>query len=121
MGNISSGTPRIIFIFVTEATSSPPEDIPPPVLVGPMPGPIVGDIAEIPMLNSPRSLVVTGDSAKALIADGNRISEFDFESGRVRTVARGLENPTRMTIEANGETALVLEAGKPQTRYHLLY
>src|SRR3989344_1989980 len=113
-GNISSGTPRIIFIYLPEATSSPPDDTPPPALVGPIPGPLVGDIAEIPMLYSPKSLVITNDGAKALIADGNRISELELASGRVRIVARGLENPTRMAIEASGETALLLEAGKPE-------
>ena len=114
-GHISSGTPRIIFIYLSEATSSPPDDTPPPrAPAGPMPGPLVGDIAEIPMLYSPRSLVITNDGAKALIADGNRVSELDLESGSVRIVARGLETPTRMAIEANGETALLLEAGKPE-------
>src|SRR3989338_4750438 len=89
-GNISSGTPRTIFIYLSEATSSPPDDTSPPELVGPMPGPLVGDFAEIPILYSPRSLVITNDGSKALIADGNRISELDLESGRVRTIARGL-------------------------------
>src|SRR3989344_5155875 len=113
-GNISSGTPRTIFIYLSEATSSPPDDTSPPALVGPMPGPLVGDFAEIPILYSPRSLVITNDGSKALIADGNRISELDLESGRVRTIARGLENPTRMAIETSGETALILETGKPR-------
>src|SRR3989344_7168617 len=114
-GNISSATPRTIFISLLAATSSPPDDTPPPrAPAGPMPGPLVGDIVEIPMLNSPRSLIITDDGAKAIIADGNRISELDLASGSVRIVAPGLETPTRMAIEANGETALILETGKPR-------
>src|SRR3989344_4030224 len=114
-GNISSATPRTIFISLLAATSSPPDDTPPPrAPAGPMPGPLVGDIAEIPILNSPRSLIITDDGAKAIIADGNRISELDLASGSVRIVAPGLETPTRMAIEANGETALILETGKPR-------
>jgi|GEM_PF-4474245 len=110
-GHISSGTPRIIFIYLPEATSSPPDDTPPPrAPAGPMPGPLVGDIAEIPMLYSPRSLVITNDGARALIADGNRISELDLANGSVRVVTAGIKNPTRMAIEATGETALVLES-----------
>lgn len=111
-GHTSSATPRTIFIYVSEATSSPPDDTPPRAPAGPMPGPVVGDIAETPMLYSPRSLVITDDGAKALIADKNRISELDLASGRVRTVTSGVKGPTRMAIEASGETALVLEAGR---------
>src|SRR3989344_3639051 len=114
-GNISSGTPRTIFIYLSEATSSPPDDTSPPrAPAGPMPGPLVGDIAEIPMLYSPKSLVITDDGAKALIANGNRISELDLASGSVRVVTAGIKNPTRMAIEASGETALILETGKPR-------
>ncbi len=115
-GYISSGTPRTIFITLPpEPVLNPPDNTPPPrTPVGPMPGPTIGDFIAIPMIRSPQSFVIMDDGAHALLADGNQISMLILESGEVRIVATGLENPTRMAVEASGETALVLEDKSPE-------
>lgn len=77
---------------------------------GPQSGPNVGDFVDLPMLRVAIGLVLIDSDTRALVTDGtDKLLILDLTTRAVQIAVDGLVGPTRIAVEGQGSTALVVQ------------
>jgi sugar lactone lactonase YvrE len=81
-------------------------------LVGPQPGPNIGDIVRIPMLTNIGGIALEAGGSTVLIAEpgSGELSRLDLSTGRVTPIAFVAPSIASPAIEPEGQTAIVITA-----------